>query len=301
MAYHLFVPFQGHMQTSYSLLGPYLDLEGSSIYLKMITALIIILLQAYLINDLVIKHKLSRALSTIPAAVFILYSCWVLGAQLYHPILIANTFFILSLNSLFKIYKRHQPIATIFNSGFWLALACCFHTPYLIYVLILLLGLLSLRSIELREALQMLTGVLIPFFLLGIALFYLSKLSLVSGAFSQSIGLPNLSDLTIASVAKPVLVLVFILISVFFNGEIKKKKKFDAIKKVELAYWIFFIALFTIIFGKTLNEAHLIMVSVPIALCYGLYLESKNNKILKEFFFVLAIGIHVIFLIGILN
>lgn len=301
MAYHLIMPSAVTPLATNSIFGDVFQLSGFSKVIKFSISLVLILIQAYLVNDLVIKHKLSRALSTVPGAVFILFAAWVMTTQIYHPILIANTFFILSLNSLFKIYKKHQPIVHIFNSGLWLALAACFYTPYLLYLIVLFLGLLSLRNINIREALQMLIGLLTPLFLMGTAFFYFDMTARFSPFAQNIVGVPDFSFDNLMTLARPILLILLILLSIFFNSEIKKKKKFDAIKKIELAYWTFLIAIFTVFFGNPIHEMHLLMVSVPIGICYGLVLESSSNKILKEFMFLLAICGYGLFLLGLVG
>ncbi len=301
LAYHFVVPAQVNTLATNSIFGDLFNLQERSTILMVSFSIILILIQAYLINDIVIKHKLSRALSTIPAAVFILFSAWVMSNQIYHPILIANTFFILSLNSLFKVYKKFQPIINIFNSGFWLALSTCFYTPYLLFLIVLLLGLLSLRNINVRETLQMLIGLLTPFFLMGTVFFYFDMMDRFSPFTQHIVSIPQVNWENPITLAKPILLILLILISIFFNSEIKKKKKFDAIKKIELAYWTFLVALFSVFFGNPVHEMHLLMASVPIGLCYGLVLESSSNKIIKEFMFLLAVGGYGLFLLGLVG
>lgn len=301
LAYHLIMPSEVTILATNSIFGDIFNLREGSTILKVGLTLVLLLIQAFLVNDIVIKHKLSRALSTIPAAVFLLFCAWVLSQQVYHPILIANTFFILSLNSLFKVYKKFQPIINIFNSGFWLALSTCFYTPYLLFLIVLLLGLLSLRNINLRETLQMLIGLLTPFFLMGTVFFYFDMMDSFSPFTRNIVSIPQVSFENPMTLTKPIILLLLIFLSIFFNSEIKKKKKFDAIKKIELAYWTFLIALLAVFFGDPIHEMHLLMASVPIGICYGLVLESSSNKILKEFMFLLAVGGYTLFLLGVVG
>ena len=301
LAYHLVFPSGAIPLQSNSIFGDLLLLPDSSSLIKVLISLLLILIQAYMVNDMVIKHKLSRALSTIPAVVFVLYTAWIMSEQIYHPVLIANTFFILSLNSLFKIYKKHQPIALIFNSGLWLALAACFYTPYILYLLVLILGLLSLRNINVRETLQMLIGLLTPLFLMATGFFYFDILGQFSPFNAKSFSLPGFNSDLWEAYAKPLVIIPLILLAVFINSEIKKKKKFDAIKKIELAYLMFIVSTLAIFIGNPVHEMHLIMISAPIGLCYGLILESSSNKIVKEFIFLLALGGYALFLIGMIG
>jgi len=177
----------------------------------------------------------------------------------------ANLFFILGMGSLFGIYKKHLPIATIFNSGLFIAIAALIYPPYIIFTLVLILGLLSLRNLEIREFLQMLSGVLTPIFLIGVYFFYKGELHLVSQHFLGNMALPwKNAALDIFTWTKPLLVIITIVFLILFNSSNKKKKKFDAIKKIELCYWLLLLSLFSLFFKDGLTENHLIIVSVPI-------------------------------------
>ncbi len=274
-------------------------LEGLSIssYLKISLTIILVLIQAYLVNDIVLKHKFSRVLSTIPGALFILFSAYALEPLMLHPILIANLFSILSIRSLFKIYKKHRPIATIFNCGFFMMVAALIYPTYIIFILLLLLGILSLRNLEIREFLQLIGGILIPIFLSFVGFYYLGStekiLNHLFGSAKLSPWIYNGELITEMSLyIKPLLFLIIIMVSVFLHFSVKKKKKYDVIKKIELTYWMLMLtlpALFLV--GKLKDDIALVlvMVTTPISIVVGLIMESKDNSILKEFFFILLI------------
>ena len=285
---------------NYELLGQFFGFITTNKIVKVLFALILIIIQAILLNDLVIKHKLSRALSTIPGAMFILLSSTILVSEIFHPILIANLFFLLSIQSLFKIYKKHQPVVTIFNAGLFLALAAIVYPPYLIFSVILLLGLISLRNIELKETMQMVVGVLAPFYLLGVYLFFKGTLGDMLYNINSHSGIPWTDwEWTIQDLAKSGLFLLLIFVAVLSNNSLQKKKKFDAIKKIELCNWILLLSFFSIFLMKNLGESHLMILSIPLSILTGLIMETKNNSVVKEFIFLILIAVHGAFILGV--
>ena len=266
-------------------------------YLRLTLTIVLIVVQAFLINDIVIKHKFSRVLSTIPGALFILFSAFALEPYMFHPILIANLFFILSIRSLFKIYKRHRPTATIFNSGFFLMAAVLIYPTYLIFILLLFLGILSLRKLEIREVLQLLGGIVIPVFLSFVALYYFGAADKILHHLFGAAGLtPWLKDGAFVTEAshyfKPILFLIIIIIVVLLHFSVKKKKKYDVIKKIELTYWMLLLTMPTIfLVAKLKDDISLIfmMITAPLSIVLGLMMESKNNAVVKEFLFILLV------------
>ncbi len=265
--------------------------------LKAIVAITLITIQAYLLNDLVVKHKFSRMLSTIPGALFILLSVYALEPYVLHPILIANLFFLLSVRSLFNIYKRHNPIATLFNSGFFLMIASLIYPGYIIFILLLLLGIFSLRNLDPREVLQLLGGIFIPVFLTFVALFYLGVSNELTTHFFGAVGWkPWVPDEGIAHGAvqffKPALFLILIIVTTLMHFVVKKKKKYDVIKKIELTYWMLFLSLPAIFIVGSVYEYKallLVMLTVPLSIVLGLIMEQKKNSILKEFIFLILV------------
>ena len=269
-------------------------------FLQVAASIILIFFQAYLLSSYVIEHRLSRELSLISGAVFILFVSSVLEPQSFNIILIANFFFVLSLGSLFKIYKKHKPIGTIFNSGFYLGLATVFYFPYIIFFIPLLFGLLSLRSFNFKELLQLISGLLGVYFLVAVFLFYNDHLHVYNDHMYSGFSLPSFDFSDPFALIKPGLLLVSSIFLLVFQNTLRKKKKFDAIKKIELVYWCLFLGLIVLIFTLKLGDEALILISCPIAILGGLILESKDKSIYKEIGFVVLIVAYVLFLMNVI-
>ena len=261
-------------------------------YSQLIFSITLIFLQGYLVSRFIIKHKISRNLSLVPGAVMVLYSCFVMQPYLAHEIILANLFFVFSVGSLFKLYKKYRPIGTLFNSGFYLAIAVFIYSPYSIYLPILLLGLLALRGINPKEILQLLSGFIAPFFLGSVLLYYNDNLGNYFSDFEFVFQLPEVDFSRIDELIKPLVAVAIALTIVFFQNMLRKKKNFDAIKKVELNFWMLLLGFFSLFFVASLTPFHMMILSVPIGICGGLILESQNNKITKEFVFLSFIGFY---------
>ena len=157
---------------------PFQDIHGikipfiGNVYVQFTVGVIMVFVQAIMVSQFIIKHKMSRNLSLIPSAVMVLTLAIFLQPSFNHIILIANFFFLLSMGSLFRVYKVFNPIGRIFNSGFYIGIATFLYKPYFIYFIVIILGLLALRSLKLKEILQVILGFLCPLFLIGVLMFY---------------------------------------------------------------------------------------------------------------------------------
>ena len=261
----------------------------NTVYGQLFYALIFIYVQSIMVAEIVIQNRLSRQLSIIPAAVFCFFCFWALHNSVLDEVLLANFFLILCFRSLFDIYKKYKPISTLFNAGFFLALAVLVYSPLIFFFIICFFGLLSLRSLKLTEFLQLSFGFLCPIFLAWVALFYKSNTALLWDQLSLEFSFPNLTDIDIPLIIKLTLLLLTLAFLVSQNSELLKKKTFDAIKKIELSYWGLLLSLVSLFFVKELSQSHLLSLSIPLSILAGLYLESRDKMTIKEFAFLFYI------------
>jgi len=276
--------------------SPYSDdnfIENKLILIFISIALIVV--QALLISRIVTIHRLSRALSLIPGAVFILFLASVLEPFSFHYILVANLFFVLSLGSLFKIYKQYKPISTVYNAGLFLGLATVVYFPYIIFLFAMLIGLYNLRAFSFKESLQLLIGFFSSIFLVGLVFYYWDNLELYQTFFTNSYSIPSFDFSDPSLFTKPLMAIGTILVLVGFQHVLRKKKKFDAIRKIELTYALFLLALLSIFLTTNISEQHLILISVPISIIGGMVMETKEYLYVKEFVFLLLVGVFVVF------
>ncbi len=258
----------------------------------------LIAIQSVMVAHLVIKNRMSRQLSLIPGAVMALFCVWVLNHGVTHSILLANLFFILSIQSLFKIYKKYKPISILFNSGFFLGIAALIYFPYYIYFFVGIIGLMSLRGIKLQEFLQYSTGLLTPIFLSGVALIYYGKLDMIYNYLDFGIYMPNLDLSNIFDTIKLAVVLMICFLLFLLQTSLLKKKKFDVIKKIEMCYWFLLMGFFSLFISSQQDAFHMIIISTPVSLLLGLNLEERQNTIIKEFGFILILIFYIYLMIG---
>lgn len=266
---------------------------------QLIFGFVLIFIQALICSSLVIKNRMSRELSIIPAAIFILFSFLILFDKVFSQVLLANLFFCLSIKNLFALYKKHKPYGTIYNTGFFTGVAAILYGPYIVFFLFHILGIMSLRGLKVREVLQILTGLLSPFFFLSVLYFYYDVAPFQSSINSWSLNLPTIDLHNVLVLTKTSILLILCCLLFLLQSKLLKKKKFDVIKKIELSYWFFLFAVLSIFFTEKINSEHLLIVSLPFSLLMGLYLEAKENVIVKSFVFSLFLLLYFALIFGI--
>lgn len=266
------------------------SLLNSSALLQLIISVFLVLAQALLISRYVTIHRLSRSLTLIPGAIFIVYVYILKDPENLNILLLANFFFVLSIGSLFRIYKKHQPITALFNAGFFLGLASVFYFPYFIYLIALIIGLYNLRNFNLKEFLQILFGFLTVYFLCSVYAYSIDLLepwySYILGSFS----IPSFDFSDIQIWIKPIIFTVSVFLITIGSNNLRKKKKYDAIRKIEFTYSLFLLSLLSIFMTVNIKLSHLIIASVPMAILGGMIMERKESYYFKEFIFLLLVG-----------
>jgi len=297
-AYFFVAPSVGDAAWQFSGITNFESFNDSR-FLKVLLSIVLIAVQAYLVSRIVIQNRMSRAGSLIPGAVFALFVCTAMEPKTMTVLLWANLFFVISLRFLFQIYKKHRPVGTIFNAGFFLGLAVLIYFPYAFYFFAALIGLSSLRKYDLKEFLQLITGFFAVMFIAGILFYYNDKLGDFYSIIGYHFKLPVFKFDNPVFYVKPVIAFAILSLMVFFQSHLTKKKKFEAIKKIELMYWVLFIGFLILFFLKKTGEDYFILISTPIAILSGLILESKISTVVKEFVFILFVVFYVILLLNV--
>lgn len=261
--------------------------------LQSIVAVLVIFIQAILINHLFIKHRLSREITLLPGLIYVVFVTIVMDFTVLSPILIANTFIILALLNLLKTYKLPNASAFIFNSGFYIGVATLLYTPYIFMVLFGVIILLILRSFKLFEKLQYFIGFFIPYlFLLTYRYLIDAKLEDISILQKVFFRLPYFeSTFLIVNYISIGFVLLCVLICLFNYGNLTGKKIIQIQKKVDIFYWVLLYSLVSFLIFSTDGSFHLLTLSIPLAILCGILVSDSKSRITHELLHFLLLGL----------
>ncbi len=132
--------------------------------LPTLLTIVLLSLQAVLINVLVSNHRLASEVSLFPGLFYILIASSLPDFLCFSPIHLANTFLIIALGILMATYKQSSCADLIFNVGLWLGVASLFYPPFLLFLFVGMAGLNVLRAYKIRERLMILAGMADPVF-----------------------------------------------------------------------------------------------------------------------------------------
>lgn len=230
--------------------------------------LVLLSIQAVLINVLVSNHRLASEVSLFPGLFYILIASALPSFLCLSPIHLANTFLIIALGILMATYKQSSCADLIFNVGLWLGVASLFYPPFLLFIFVGMAGLNVLRAYKIRERLMILAGMATPYFLAALYCFWNNELALF-------LDLQFFKPFEFWSFAKYeawelVVELAFwfllILITLGSIGAYNFKMQLQVQKKISIVYWALLIGGLTTCFQKGVSIEHLLVTVVPLGI-----------------------------------
>ncbi|UYQ93325.1 DUF6427 family protein [Chitinophaga horti] len=134
-------------------------------------ALVLLFLQALLVNRIVNHHRLFSKPNHLPAMCYLLFTSLYAGWNIFSPALLVNTIMLWIISSITELYNRSSARDVSFNIGFALGIAGLIYPPAVLCCALLYAGLLTMRAFRLAEWIIALLGLICPAYLLGTWLF----------------------------------------------------------------------------------------------------------------------------------
>ena len=165
-------------------------------FLGILIRVSVTLICALYINKIVTDHKLMEKPGYLPAMWFLLLQS-LIPKQVSLDILLMNVFMIASVKLMILVYKLEKPINSLLTASFMLSLIALINATSVIYFLWLSAALLIMRPASFREWIMVLTGYLLPIYLLTSILYLADRLdfSLIFSFQKIEFGLPVLSPI----------------------------------------------------------------------------------------------------------
>jgi hypothetical protein len=268
---------------------------GTHGWLPDLIALILVLLQALLLNIMSARFRISKEVTMYPGVFYILLMSTLPVFLHLSPVLIGNTFLIAALTSLFNAYKKSSVAGSIFNVGFWIGMASLFYFSNFAFLLLAILGLATLRNIRINEVFMIIVGLITPLFLAG-TMFYLWNdwNSFYQTTFINGFSFWNFAWVDHWSNYVPIILFGILILTVLGSGNIYfQKQSIRSQKNIQILYYFIIISLLTVLIQKGIRVEQLLLLAIPLSLMLPLnFLEFRKKEI--------GSGIHLGWLIGIL-
>lgn len=145
-----------------------IDFEQFNFYLSKALVLILLCLNAILINFVFNKIEFFNKFVYLPSILYILIVFLFPMSLRFGEDLIAHFFFVLSFYHLLEIHQNEDARNNTFLSGLFLGIASTFLPVYATFIFVIWFGIFTLRPFVMREYILPIVGLLFPF--LGVVL-----------------------------------------------------------------------------------------------------------------------------------
>ena len=264
-----------------------------SAMIQAIVALILVIVQANLVNFLVNRSRILSSQSALPGMFYALFTSVFIGFQQLTPALIGMIFLILAAISVFRVYKKNTATENIFNAAVYISVASFFYAPFAIAAVALFIEITILKSFKLKERLQFLCGLLILYWISGSAMFYLycsfqfgfGNLQL-AGSLNSLLSFNTFSIIALSAVG------FFILIGVLNYYNYMKKKSIGVRKKIDFFYWLLASSALCVFLFAGLDVQLFLFVILPISVFMAMsFLQIRNASLAELLHVFLVLGI----------
>ena len=257
------------------------QLIGQSGFIPDLAALILLLIQAYLVNELTFKFRLTYERSYFPAVFYILANSLFTDFLHLTPVLMANTFIIFSLFQLFSIHKQTKYAGELFNAGLFIGMACLFYWSSAIYAILIIFGINIVGRLHLKNLLRILVGFLVPLYLMGTLAYLQNRLAwFIEFQFADQFALfdinLSLNSLAYIKIAAFGFLLIFTVLSQALQVG---RLNLQAQRNISVLNWMMLFSLFSICIQQAAQLDHAQLASVPMAIILAVnFLARKNLK-----------------------
>ena len=262
----------------YNLIAGLFDSSSSAIT---VLTFIVVGLSALFFNSMLSVNQLVTRNSSIGAFVFVLGMCCVQIQDEYYPFLIANTFIMMAMQTIYLIYQVDKPESYLMNAGLFVAIASMFYYPAILLIFWVLLSLIIMDIRELKHFLIPIIGFLLPYFIMLICVYFnhtlIENYNNYLVAFND-FGFEKLGLTTRGSVAL-VLVFVFMGLSLMMLKSGNADNSVGTRKKLNVTLWLFVFGFMMLFLQKPVVCNGLIYMVLAVVVSMALSCIKKSRII----------------------
>lgn len=261
--------------------------------LAVVVSLLLIVLQAFLLTAVINRQGVLRDASHLPALLYVvLMSCF--PEQLsFNPLLFANFFIIIFLNSIFNFFRSDSAVFEVFDAGLFIGVASLFYWPCLFLFPLIWAGLYVLRPFDWHEWAASFTGVFLPFIFFGGILYWFDMLSFNS----MKAILEPFYNVQFSTAYNGTYIILFVILAgiliaslIRFFQDLNTFARIRTRKFLAIIVWFFIFAGLSYLVSVKRTMISLSFLAIPLSVIMSNYFLSLKNKLLAELVFLLLLA-----------
>ena len=266
-----------------------------------IVAILLVSLQAIVINYLLIKNNLSFRNNLLPSFIFILLSGSTLSITQLSAPLFASLFVLLAIAELIGMYELKDPFTECFNASFFITIASFFYFPAISFFLLIWITFLIYRVLSWREWIISFVGFFAGCILVWFYFFWNNQEQVIWHEVKQFFAYP---EHFIVQISRPVYIIWGIIILIFLGSLSNLMNHInEKVIAIRRKYWVvifsFIIAILSFVYANQQYRFHIIFFTIPVTIIINYALLNRKRQRRSELLlWLLTIAIIVSRIIG---
>ena len=261
--------------------------------LSSIIGFAILLVNAIVLNFILIRHELLPKNSLIGVLVFIILMSQSTVALSLNPVLCAGLFIIPAFDQILSTYGKADPTQQVFSASFLLAIASLIYFPSILLLLLLILSFVIFGTFSVRMLLVAISGSFAVFLYQLVYYFLTDNLEGQFGLYVEWFK-------TVPSFVFPQigfqyiiwgLILLLFIIATSYSLSRLNEWNISVRKKVLLNLWFMVLAASSLIFEGDKFILAILILMIPFSVTISGYLANRRKvSLLLEIYFLLLLG-----------
>ncbi len=256
-----------------------LEIMPANGLLLALTGFILLIIEAFYLNYILIKHEIVPKNSLITAFIYVLVMSQSLLALNLNPVLCAAFFIIPAFDRILSTYGTPDPTKDVYSAAFLLALASLFHFAGIFFIILLILSFVVFGTFSIRMIFVSVAGVFTVYLYLFLYYFLANMLEgqwcLYINWFSH---VPEFNtSLPLIQYGIWGMMLALFLDTFFFAAARMNEWNIKVRKMILLSIYFVFIGLGSMIY--LIDDLHMamMMISIPTTIFIAGYLSVKRK------------------------
>jgi hypothetical protein len=267
-------------------------ISSGFLWLDIIIAIILISIQAIYLNIIVNEYKLVENNSHLTSLIFVLFNSCFIKLFSLNQVVIANTFILLGVHQLLRVYDTKGGFALSFNAGFLISIATVIYLPNGVLLLFLWFGLIYMISPKWRDFIITLIGFSIPVIYVVCYSYFFGDLE----GFKWTDYIKEVFNLRWSEFSVLLKVLFFVILSVIILSfmRITSFMNKGALRTRKMLVVIIIMTVFgfgTLLLNKVDYLATFVLLTIPISIVVANFFQNIKKKWLSELLFITLLGL----------
>jgi hypothetical protein len=291
-----FIRLKGHLSLYFDLYpmplyGILSDIIGTNPLPGIIFSLLLVSVMAFQMVNLNTKIFFINERTFLPALFYILISGLLPQFQLLNPAIFSAIFLMLAIRRIVDAYQVPGTAYSFFDAGLLIGTGSLFYANLIWFGLLIIIGILLLRTAIIKELFVSVIGLATPF-ILTFGIYYISGKDLKDlSALLQFNLFGKQADFSFTHLTTIAFILagLCILVSIVYLLRLMNTKKIKSRKTFSLLLWLFVLAAVVYSVVPSVSVELIWIAGIPVSYFWTHYFVFSKKKLIPEIFFSLLL------------